>query len=456
MPDRVVDVLVVGAGSAGCVVAERLSRDSSRRVLLIDSGPGGPPSDGRASLARLPIEPGAPRVTRYHELRGRDVVRGVGLGGSSAVNGGYFLRGHRDDYAAWPWPGDELETALDALDGGETGGGAMSVSSFADSELGEVATAFDVYWRERSPSSVERPGSPLVERAGSPLVERAERVETPHQSPWPTVGLNRVRSNRRSGRRWTAADAFLSDARPNLDVVADCEALELVVRGGRAVGARTTRGVVSAGTVVLAAGTLGTAGLVLPHLGRSLPIHEHAERLVRFRPRRPLSAQALLQTVLHTDDRLEIRCYGDDFASFINGVPPSGVAIGIADMADGTHGSVRWDGAPVIDLGVPDAASTARIDGGVGLVRTMLDSAEFRDLVEPGSVTVDADIGLSSHAWGTLPLGTEVGADGALTGLDGVHVVDGSVLPGPLRSGPHASVMATASLIAKTMAPKSV
>jgi len=341
------------------------------------------------------------------------------------VNGGYFLRGHRDDYATWPWPIDRIEAEFASLEQ------VMSVSAFADDELGTVATAFEAYWGRAA------------------VTGRSPRAE---DSAWPTVGLNRVRSNRRDGRRVTAADAFLTEAfltetflaadpaapRPGLRVVGDCPVDELLVAGGRVTGVHTALGRVDAPAVVLAAGALGSAALLLPFLGPDLPVHEHAERLVRFAARRPVEAPALLQTVLHTADALEIRCYGDDFAAFINGVPASGIAVGVADMGAGTRGSITSAG---VDLGVPDAESLRRIDGGVDLVREMLHAPELADLVVSGSVRVDENVGMSSHAWGTVPLG--LGRD-----IDGLHVLDGAALPGPLRSGPHASVMAMAGLIA--------
>lgn len=414
------DVVVVGAGSAGCVAAERLSRDRSRTVLVLDAGPATPATDAQTRLTRLPIECGAPRVRRYPEAQGRDVVRGSGLGGSSVVNGAYFLRGHRDDYSAWPWSINEIEAEFVSLER------AMSVSAFGDEELGIVATAFERYWR----------------RSEAGTAGGAQNVEP---SAWPVAGLNRVRSNRRDGHRFTAADAFLSEMRPNLRVAGGAHVDALRVVGGRVVGVRTASGRVDAGTVVLAAGAFGSAALLLPLLGGALPVFEHAERLVRFVPRRPVAASALLQTVVHTADALEIRCYGDDFAAFISGVPATGIAVGVADMGAGTRGSLTSAG---LDLGVPDAESLRRMDGGVDLVRGMLAAPEFADLVVPGSVRVDETVGMSSHAWGTLPLDARGRAVGGLDGIGGLHVVDASVLPGPLRSGPHASVMAMAGLIA--------
>ena len=98
------DTIIVGAGSAGLAVAHALSHD--RDVVVLEGGPLAAPSAATRRLTTLPL--GGDRARRYAEARGRDVVRGRGLGGSAAVNGGYFLRGHRDDYADWPWPHERI------------------------------------------------------------------------------------------------------------------------------------------------------------------------------------------------------------------------------------------------------------------------------------------------------------------------------------------------------------
>ncbi|BDH55340.1 GMC oxidoreductase [Tsukamurella sp. PLM1] len=157
---------------------------------------------------------------------------------------------------------------------------------------------------------------------------------------------------------------------------------------------------------------------------------------------------------MHTPEGLEIRCYSDDFAAYIDGLPPGGVCIGVADMAHPTTGSIRSGGDGIrLDLGEPGAASRARMAAGTQDVVEMLSSPAFASLVEPGSITVDHAAGMSSHAWGTVPLGAATGPDGAVAGTVGLRVVDGSVLPGPLRSGPHASVLMTADAIARRIAP---
>ncbi|WP_231703107.1 mycofactocin system GMC family oxidoreductase MftG [Tsukamurella asaccharolytica] len=343
-----------------------------------------------------------------------------GWGGSAAVNGGYFLRGHRDDYATWPWSQERIAATFDRLDGGAAGGGLLRVSAFADAELGPVANTFESYWR-----------------SGGLAFSEA--------TPWAGTGLNRVRSNRHAGARWTAADAL---PLPVDTTLVRATATALIGAHGTIVGVRTTAGRIYAPEIVLAAGTLGSGALLLPWTG-PLTTLEHPERIVRFASRTGLTPVPLLQTVLHTDDGLEVRCYGDDFAAYIPGVPRRGVPIGVADMSRPTRGVLAMNGS--LDLGDPDEDSRARLERGVDDVVAMLVSPAFADLVEPGSIVVEPVIGMSSHAWGTLPLGERTDAAGRLDGLAGVRVVDGSVLTALLRGGPHASVLAAAALIAETM-----
>lgn len=78
----------------------------------------------------------------------------------------------------------------------------------------------------------------------------------------------------------------------------------------------------------------------------------------------------------------------------------------------------------------------------------MLADRRFAGLLDTGSVTVDDVVLTSQHAWGSMPMGEVTDVNGGVRGLHGLRVVDGSILPGPGSSGPHATLMMTASVIA--------
>ncbi|WP_207840347.1 mycofactocin system GMC family oxidoreductase MftG [Williamsia soli] len=434
--DAGADVIVVGAGSSGCVVAERLSREPERKVIVLEAGAGAP-SASSLRLDRLPIGVGSDRVVHYPSQQGFDLPRGRGLGGSSAVNGGYFVRWHRADFDGWSpqmWPMSAIEEAYDHLDGGSPGGGVMNVSLFADDELHSYAHAFEKYWQKQT-------------------------FDT-GTSPWPDVGIVRVRSNRDGWSRHSAAGLLeKARARPNVRVLTHSQVVGLRRAGGRVNGVVVGEQVLSADEVILCAGTLGTAEL----LARSevveiegVEVWEHREQLVRFTASggRPEPARALLQSVLHTADGVEVRCYNDDFAQFIDGLPPSSPAFGVALMHPELSGSMSWD--PVarlrVDLGEMSSEDEHKIRRCAEQVVSMLGGDDFETLVQPGSPRIEPVIRTSQHAWGTMPMGVRTDWLGGVGEMPGLRIVDASILPTAGSSGPHATVMMVAWQIAESIA----
>lgn len=431
---RGADVVIVGAGSAGCVLAERLSRDPERSVVVLERGPADWPGVEIRDVRRLPIEPGAAFAVQ-HDSEGLGVVRGSGLGGSSAVNGGYFMRWHPDDFADWPtgWEIDHIAAAYAELD---APGGTMGVEPVSDDELGDAASAFEEYWSSRVPVRAV-----------------ADR--------WPVVGVNRVLGNRTGIVRMTAAEAYVRPAltRPNLRVVTKCDVDELIVADGRVVtGVRAGSTAVSAGEVILSAGTLGTAGILLRSslgpldLDRELAVDEHRTLAVTYRRGSPATPGPLLPSVVHTEDSLEIRCYRDDFASYIRGLEPTGPEIGVAAMRS-SPASLRLRGRDVaVGFGAVEPAMADALRSAAADVVDMLGSPEFAEVIEPGSITVADGFGTSQHARGSMPMGVRTDWLGGVYGTKGLRIVDGSILPNSGRSGPHATIMMMACRIGALLA----
>jgi choline dehydrogenase len=298
------DVVIVGAGSAGCVLAEKLSRDPARRVLLLEAGP----RDGHV-LLRMPAGVvraiGDPRFDwrlrtvpqRHMDGRRLGVPRGRVLGGSSAINALVYMRGQPSDFDAWAamgcpgWAWDDVAPAFAEIEGNRRFGpphhgrdGPLIVS---DPESGNpVFEAFVEAGRQM--------GLPVTDDFNGP-------------SP---LGFGPYQLNIADGRRWSAADAFLHPAgdRPNLEVRTGAQVGGLRIEGGRATGVRLADGMLPAGHVVLAAGAIGSPHLLLlsgigpaDHLasrgvavatdrpGVGANLHDHLEAKVKMTLTRPLS-----------------------------------------------------------------------------------------------------------------------------------------------------------------------
>ena len=242
------DVVVVGAGSAGCVLAARLTEDASTSVLLLEAGPGDRKLHVRipAAFSKLfdsPLDWGY-RTTPQAALDDRRLVfpRGKVLGGSSSINAMMAIRGHRADHDAWPpeWGWDAVASAY-----------ARSDAHF--------------------PRASQRSPSPLtldfVEAAVATGIPRVRDLNAADNAG---VGLTPVSIRR--GRRHSVVDGYLRAAmrRPNLTVVTGARATRLLVEAGRARGVAYLLGEAGdeeeahAGReVVLAAGAIDTPRLLL-------------------------------------------------------------------------------------------------------------------------------------------------------------------------------------------------
>ncbi len=314
------DFVIVGGGSAGSALANRLSADPSTRVLVLEAGR----SDFRWDVfIHMPAALTFPIGSRFYDWRyesepephmhGRRIyhARGKVLGGSSSINGMIFQRGNPLDYERWA-----------ADPGMKNWDYAHCLPYFRRMENCLAADDGDVWRGHDGPLALERgPASSPLFGAFFQAVQQAGYNLTDDVNGYRQEGFAPFDRNIRSGRRLSAARAYLHPVmnRPNLKVVTRAFVTKVVFEGGRAVGVDfSLRGGpvrrVRAGEVVLCGGSINTPQLLqlsglgdaaelealgvdvvhhLPGVGENL--QDHLEVYVQYGCKRPVSMQPYLK-----------------------------------------------------------------------------------------------------------------------------------------------------------------
>jgi choline dehydrogenase len=483
------DIVVVGAGTAGCILAARLSEDPQTRVLLVEAGP----VDASERVTRTTAWPflrgsdidwafrTEPQAQTGHV---HDIPRGKVVGGSGAINAMAFLRGDRSDFDTWAYlgcTGWDYASVLPYFKRSET------------SVHGDPAYRGDSGPLRPAPSARLHPLSAAyleaAEQAGYPLVADLNGAELRGASGHDLLIVD--------GERQTTASAYLSPAlsRPNLTLSPSSFVAGLVLDGSRCTGLDVVSGGrrerVQSRRVVLAAGTIGSPHLLLtsgvgpaedlirvgvtvrhdlPGVGRNLTDHIILAGLTvgSAGPLPPVSAN-LGEVTLFADSEpgrascdLQMVFIHAPFANDWQQVPAAGFTFGVGHMRPASRGRLSLRSAdpavaPVLDFGylsepddlralVSGVRQALEISSRPAFGRWRAGSHPVRGADDAAvRAFVRAAVQSYGHASGTCRMGVDtdavVGPDLRVRGLDGLWVADTSVMPTIVSTNTNAATV---------------
>ena len=489
------DILILGGGTAGCVLAARLSEDPRRAVCLVEAGPDYGPFDGGAWPADL-VDPRRPSDSHdWYPRAEMSLSRARVIGGCSAHNAAFVVWGDRRDYDEWGVPGWDFDSIERYLRQAE---GAISTRPLRDEELGPWARAV----------------CKAAPEAGIPVLDDLNDVASPEGAAFIPVNVDGF-------ARWNTAFAYLDEARPreNLTVMGDALVDRVLLDGCRARGAvALVNGdavELEADLVIVSAGAFGSPGLLLrsgigpgdqlaehgitvaldlpgvganlqdhcginvvfgagPELERELDRHDAGGRMVGS----GTIVRAASRTCAKGTWDLHLVSWAARDTEGITGGEWR-VQLSPYVMKPASTGAVRLRSPdprePLeIDLGFfsdPEAADLAVVVEGVEVARRFAAAETLGGLIageaRPGPQEATGDqlaayvrdnVRGYFHGVGTCRIGPEgdpravVDASGAVRGLERLHVCDASIMPTIPRANTNLTTIAIAERIAELLA----